>query len=1695
MSGGISAIRGFDYQATVILDLLFDHFDRHGPNASVRPEGEDDLDLCWVEAGVDRRCFVQVKKPTEDAQAFPNPSLWSLMDVIRELLPDAVARLVGNEHNQVWILGDEVSTEVREFVEAGLGALGKAPQAYWTAIYYLAREEAQVLLSAKSDIAKASARWKSPKAFPACPIEAMRVLTDAASTFGQRYGSEGAGFMQCYGQEAKRLHMLLPGILDRVSIRGANGSEIEVAERVMQRLEQRYGLQRSIIENSLFRNLRGFINDIAKQPARSFDHEELETELRCVWPQMVPIKTPPPLCDNHVRRPSLVSELSNPRVGTATEVVGISGSGKTQLAAEILERSRLVNSDRIALYAEVRTGVSLRDCLVGAAFHLRRRGISKPFAVAIQPDQTDESVLGALAKAFSELPCECLLLLDFVEGSEPPGFARHLAAFIRVQLLNTLRLIVFGQERVLRELTPLEQMQFGVRSLDAPGLSYEEFVALVGQRHAEPDRSRLWGIYQQVTVGRAAGLNVSLAQAFARARTTDEMAVIAARPAEERLAYAERSRFSRLASSSLSAAERLTCFALPFRRIDAETVFPNENVGLAIHGLIDLGLLRRHDGDAFEMHETVRAGLEEMIAPQTRRDAHGSLATWYRDQGQIGAVILHLERAGRSQEAQVQAREAFLAGKSWGAIWPYVARHRLISAKEVMVVLSGPKRVEGDYMLPDIFEELRDPQVTDTLIDFVREQSARMFADPQWALPFFEAILAVTPSRLSDLIGLLIQAAPEAQTCADALAWLSIAARRKKSRIEPSTLPAVDRQPEVVQRALLGLLLHGGRAAMRHALSYLKTHPELLETSRSNSWPAIRLGIQNTEDVADLLSTIPMVPPSDMIRARSPQFGPLGGLIWQSRKELRGPCIAVLQAQELDSDALLNAVRILLYLGEPTILDLCVPLQSRGGNLGALASLSSLMAPALTDWLPYEARVLDQAAEFSVRLQTLIHLGCSGRQLDDLLNRLQASDTSDWPRWSGALRLITSLTPFAAAIPLLESALASQNDKEAAQIPVVIARQGQAPGAHTTLVLLQALSHRSPQVRLSAAIALARRRDRSALSRLIECYEQEVTPELQAILATAVVASGARSTADLAGHMEAPAIDLWWCILANRTRDVGAAHRVVSIATDPRQLWQVRRAAINAAGRLPYEAALGRIEPILMAEQSPFTLDHHRSLLAHCVMAHIAPLAAWDLKRSYTGDRAGFVSCFGSYFEDNWSGAPDSTGLPSGDDAAGWLYDMLVRGDGQDCSSVDQLLNSLHVPLLQAAVLRSLRLSGRPDRIDVQLGAASHAWLAFRALLERSKFAERGPVLRQKLHTLVAGAAWADDRVVNEYLHLLGESTKMDAGEQPAAGSAPVPKKEEGSPLSFQAVVHLLSGSAITALPDGPIVLKPITAEECEILIGLADPTKDPERGVTVFTPAVSFTKEGHQVAQRQTTSTGEPSLPDRLRPAIVAANCSGLPIPWHTKLLEGSLGESYAAKFLECLAAQDDATRFYVALAEAEHVLMPVLCQNAYVLSAKLVIDVRLVPALARFLHAGGDNFFEGLCILAKRIDAPEIQPILEGLLHRWAQRFDLQVGSQEPDEAYLLWRGFARLSEHPRFEAIPDWPLQLEAALSTPMAWYRSQPIMRVLERDPGSYFFVESRLFKEANWEHYREDEVERLDRAAEALFGDIQDTSTL
>ena len=47
--------------------------------------------------------------------------------------------------------------------------------------------------------------------------------------------------------------------------------------------------------------------------------------------------------------------------------------------------------------------------------------------------------------------------------------------------------------------------------------------------------------------------------------------------------------------------------------------FPDDPVGAAIRELLDLGLLRALSDERYELHETVRAGLERLCAPSARR--------------------------------------------------------------------------------------------------------------------------------------------------------------------------------------------------------------------------------------------------------------------------------------------------------------------------------------------------------------------------------------------------------------------------------------------------------------------------------------------------------------------------------------------------------------------------------------------------------------------------------------------------------------------------------------------------------------------------------------------------------------------------------------------------------------------------------------------------------------------------------------------------------------------------------------------------------------------------------------------------------------------------------------------------------------------------------------------------------------------
>src|SRR4051812_8898708 len=115
MEGGIHALKGFIYQATVILDVLLPHLESR-VDARARPEGTDDLELSWTEGGVPKVEYVQIKKPRENDQGQLKLEPWTLREIAQELLPGALAHLDGNDHVQRWILGDEVELDAKSLL-------------------------------------------------------------------------------------------------------------------------------------------------------------------------------------------------------------------------------------------------------------------------------------------------------------------------------------------------------------------------------------------------------------------------------------------------------------------------------------------------------------------------------------------------------------------------------------------------------------------------------------------------------------------------------------------------------------------------------------------------------------------------------------------------------------------------------------------------------------------------------------------------------------------------------------------------------------------------------------------------------------------------------------------------------------------------------------------------------------------------------------------------------------------------------------------------------------------------------------------------------------------------------------------------------------------------------------------------------------------------------------------------------------------------------------------------------------------------------------------------------------------------------------------------------------------------------------------------------------------------------------------
>ncbi len=374
MSGGRIAISGFDYQAIVILDQLFDHFDQHAGDPRARPEGKDDLDLVWTENGRDRRRHVQVKKPRETSQGVPKNQPWRLSEVAGELLPNTLDQLVGSDSQQAWILGDAVQATVRRLVAAGSAAADREAELYWSVVHLMARAAVLDQLPGVQRRSLLKWRFKNP---PSIANDARDLLV---ATYGQMLSAANAGaeVVRRYQDRVAWIDQRLPGVLARVEILDDYGSEEAVGQRFQDRLQREYRLSPEVVGHNLFGNFRSFINDVAKRPGEMIDRQGFEVQLRSAWPQMSAATEPPIPPANGILRSDLTDGLVKPGAAMVVEVVGISGSGKTTLAAQAAAALEDHDPGRLPIYVRVRGDAAFRDVMSGVLFPPFASGNTRP---------------------------------------------------------------------------------------------------------------------------------------------------------------------------------------------------------------------------------------------------------------------------------------------------------------------------------------------------------------------------------------------------------------------------------------------------------------------------------------------------------------------------------------------------------------------------------------------------------------------------------------------------------------------------------------------------------------------------------------------------------------------------------------------------------------------------------------------------------------------------------------------------------------------------------------------------------------------------------------------------------------------------------------------------------------------------------------------------------------------------------------------------------------------------------------------------------------------------------------------------------------------------------------------------------------------------------------------------------------------
>lgn len=1685
MSDGYQALKGFEYQATVNLDLIIKHFNQSNENISLRPEGEDDLVIVPDKEGISY--FFQIKKPKETKDGLLKSEPWALTEVVNSLLAGTLERLRGNQHRQTWILGDEVDAEVHKLLSYEPKDDDKNSAEYIRALHILAKKQSKVIPLKHND-SRILNRWK-PKSI-GTPLSLIDSFQKILSTSGIPKDK-----IDQYTEEVISLHQVLPRVLLRTSVEVIYGTDEEVRHRIQHELKEKYKLDWEVSKNTLIPCLRNFISTVSSQRGRTIRKCDFEDEVRNIWPRMTMVCSPQSLQETDIRRTKLVDKVLNSVQSGALEITGISGSGKTTLASEILEHIESDNTPTKSIYMSVRSDKDFRDVISGVAFNLRNYGIDDLLPIAVNYQSSDESSLLDSARFLSSIDIDLLCIIDLVDGQCSNNFARELAIFIEHLSGNKTQFIVMGQSSSFHYLSALQKKKLKLpRTINIEGFSFDEFLKLSGKLcpHLSCERTALFEVYNTLTANRSSKLYARLANLVASCRSLEEMQRLAELPADEVLQEADRSKYNLLNDDLKKTADKLFCFILPFQEEQASIIFSSDRVRGAIIELVKCGLLRKLENNHYEFHETTRKGMESLTPADIKISTHKALSDYYESIGDTVATVYHLDQSGQHEEAKKLAKEAFLSGESRTGLEAYVKKHALVSFCEIVNLIFETTEIGNSYMLPKMLDGLGSVDAADLILERLKEDPNVLSSDFQKTWQITEAIQLCDSLKIYELVKIALTQ-PIYTDKPDALEYIVQGVRNPKNPIiSPDLKELFKNQNDEVKVKILPLfLLDKRREILSEAFSFLYSYQEPFN-KRNNGFQSSTikdLKIDDLADVEEFLAAIPI--PRDinmMLINRSPNLGFLENYIWNSRHSIRPLCVEFSQGDSDDEEALINALRILLFLQDENSLLFLNKTFSDKSRLNSLVHIIPSMYPNGINLTEHQENILNINIGFEERVSDFSAFYQAGGDVDNIYHQLIGADTDNAEAWKFLILMASMMKPSKAAIRIFEEKLEGNSSTlNYSTLASIASRLGELSGPDVDEFLVRILDAQEDIASVSC-LNLQTHRLKKALPALLKICTESAGSPLGNMALVAAIASYPSNIAEFEEIWpNYPDMEIWRCILIARLKPLTKADWLVKTATDTSKHWQIRRAAILASENLPFEASLERIYSSILKERSSLFIDNHPSLLMHNVLAPIILEEGQGLLRFFIRGRNDFKEFWGDIFQYNARGSLFPVDKDAGAKSALWLYDRLEHhGWPSDGNAQDSILNELHIPILQAAVLRGLRLSGRTNLIEALLPSTKSEWLLMRALCELGKIPGKGQEDINRYKKLMSEGVLKHSISANNCLNNMSKRSQTSKREGDLGS-----QKYDVMVLDYEQILSVILSE--NAIDNSSWKIGDLSLGEFSNLVKELDPKNDHELNSITTTPTLRLGNIAPSIQSSKHSSMDKNrGVREILRPLLASNNSFGLDIQWHSSLLSGSSGnyshisQQYLSAFIDALGVHNNSELLYLELEKRTDLILPALGKISYQTNVSKLIDIRIIPYLLAYANSGSDEMLESLCSLAACVSSSRIDTILERLFLRWTNRFEKDTNDLQHYNNFPIWRAFNSLTKHPRFTRISNYEDRLMEILSFNLAWFNRDDIIKALSKSCRSYIKLETILMKSAPFEHYSWDEVDRLSDVVESLF---------